>query len=266
MTGKESRRKEKSFWDWTGEYFPSLTGAPSTRYYFECEKTLFESFCPDLKGKKVLKTDLWDEAKNTRILCWAADQGAQVFGIDISSPTVREAADNFRDSHSARLMVNDVRWMALRSDSVDVIYSMGTIEHFPEYRQALRECFRILKPGGMIFMGVPNRWDPFLRPLMVKLMQWAHLYSYGRERSFSRRALARMMRETGFETVDMSGILFMPGILRIIDLFLHVQNPSLTKITAPLIAPFAWLFRKVPALRRHGYLICSISRKPPGES
>lgn len=262
MTGQKTHEEEQSFWDWTGEYFPSLAGAPSTRYYFECEKQLFEAFCPDLKGKKVLKTDLWDEAKNTKILRWVADQGAQVYGIDISLPTVQEAEKSFKERHSAHLMVNDVRWMALRPDSVDVIYSMGTIEHFPEYRQALQECFRILKPGGLIFMGVPNLWDPFLRPAMVKLMQALNLYSYGREKSFSRTSLEKMMRETGFRTLDMSGILFMPGILRIADLFFHVYYPPLTKITAPLIVPFAWLYRKVPALRRHGYLICSIARKP----
>lgn len=256
------QKKERSFWDWTGRHFPTLTGAPSTRYYLDGEKMLFQTYCPELKGKKVLKTDLWDEAKNTHILGWVADQGAEVYGIDISTPIVRQAVELYRQQPDARFLVNDVRRIAILSNSIDVIYSMGTIEHFPEYRQALQECFRILKPGGLIFMGVPNRWDPFLRPLMVRIMQAANIYSYGRERSFSRSALEKLMGETGFETSGMSGVLFMPGWLRMFDLLAHVHCPPLTKITGPLVAPFAWLYRKIPALRRHGYLICSIARKP----
>ena len=262
MTKFLSRREERSFWDWTGKYFPSLWGAPSTKYYFECEKSLFVDYCPDLEGKKILKTDLWDEAKNTHILHWTAQQGAQVYGIDISGPIVKEAAKIFNKGTAARFIINDVRQIAFASDSFDVIYSMGTIEHFREYRQALKECFRVLRPGGLIFLGVPNRWDPFLRPIMVGLMQALNLYSYGYERSFSRKQLEGMLIETGFEIRGLSGVLFIPGILRMIDLFFHVRAPAWTRITAPMIYPFSLLFRKFPFLRPHSYLICSVAHKP----
>ena len=262
MTKSLSSKEERSFWDWTGKTFPSLKGAPSTQYYFECEKSLFENYCPDLKGKKILKTDLWDEAKNTQILRWTALEGAQVYGIDISGPIVNEAAKIFNKGPAARLIVNDVRNIAFASDSFDVIYSMGTIEHFHEYRQALKECYRVLRPGGLIFMGVPNRWDPFLRPAMVWLMQALNIYSYGYERSFSRRQLEGMLSKTGFEISGLSGVLFIPGILRMLDLFIHVHAPAWTRITAPMIHPFSLLFRKFPFLRPHSYLICSVARKP----
>jgi len=62
----------KAFWESAGADIPSFFDAPSTRYYFGCERMLFESCFGDLCGKKILKTDLWDEAKNSRILNWAA--------------------------------------------------------------------------------------------------------------------------------------------------------------------------------------------------
>ena len=48
-----------------------------------------------LDGLRILKTDLWDEAKNTRILAWASRQGARAYGIDISEPTVIQARAAF---------------------------------------------------------------------------------------------------------------------------------------------------------------------------
>jgi SAM-dependent methyltransferase len=253
----------RSFWDGIWKSIPQFYGAPSTKYYFECERSLFESFFPDLPGKKVFKTDLWDEAKNTRILKWAAEQGAEVFGIDISYPIAKDTQSLFRGSLlECGIVVSDLRQIAYEDESFDYIYSMGTIEHFKEYRQALEEIYRVLKRGGRAIVGVPNKWDPFLRPLMVTFLYWLNLYGYGYEKSFSRRTLERMLRDVGFDILGRSGILFMPGSLRMLDLFVHVNWPKVSYLLAPLIRPFAFLYRSFPWLRRHGYLIASVVRKP----
>ena len=54
-----------SFWDEVGATFPSLKGAASTRYYAQCERRLLGRYFPPLAGRRLFKTDLWDEAKNT---------------------------------------------------------------------------------------------------------------------------------------------------------------------------------------------------------
>lgn len=260
---KSQNSSFRSFWDGTGESMPEFHGAPSTKYYFECERTLFESFFPNLEGKKVFKSDLWDEAKNTRILKWAADRGAEVYGLDISYPIVKDSQDLFRRSSlKCGIIVSDLRQIAFDDESFDYIYSMGTIEHFKEYRQALGEIYRVLKKGGRAIIGVPNKWDPFLRPVMVTFLNWLNLYGYGYEKSFSMRQLERMLRDVGFEIHERSGILFMPGSLRMLDLFVHVKWPKASFIMAPLIRTFASLYRTFPVLRRHGYLIASVVRKP----
>jgi hypothetical protein len=79
------RYERPPFWDDVGANFPSLKGAVSTDYYFDCERWLFETYFPKLRELVVLKTDLWDEAKNTEILRWAADQGAS-FGSTPGGP------------------------------------------------------------------------------------------------------------------------------------------------------------------------------------
>ena len=88
----------RRFWEQVGENFPDLGGAASTAYYFENEKRLLSEHVPDLGQCALLKTDLWDEVKNTRILQWVHGQGAAVFGVDISEPIVRQARTTFPDS------------------------------------------------------------------------------------------------------------------------------------------------------------------------
>ena len=58
-TFDQNTDRYQAFWARVGSTFLDLGGAVSTAYY-------------PLQELKVLKTDLWEEARNTRILQWAA--------------------------------------------------------------------------------------------------------------------------------------------------------------------------------------------------
>lgn len=250
----------RRFWAGVGERFPDLGGAASTRYYAENERRLFAEHLPALPGLRILKTDLWDEAKNTRILAWASAKGAHAFGIDISPPTVTQAGSAFAPG-ALRACVSDVRAIPFRQASFDAIYSMGTIEHFAETEVAIMEMARVLKPGGRAIIGVPNRHDPFLRPAFASLLQALGLYAYGLEKSYSRRALREMIELAGLTVVEETAILFIPGWLRIIDLVCHSWCPPLAIVTGACVWPFVMLDRYMPAVRRHGYLLATVATK-----
>lgn len=137
----------RRFWTGVGSDFPDLGGAASTRYYADNERRLFSEHFPALDGLVILKTDLWDEAKNTRILAWASQQGARAYGIDISEPIVIQARAAF-DGEPLHGAVGDVRNLPFRDASFDAIYSMGTIEHFDETEHAVAR-----------WLGCSNRGD-----------------------------------------------------------------------------------------------------------
>jgi SAM-dependent methyltransferase len=260
------RSAYREFWARVGEQFPDLGGAASTRYYAANEQRLLLEHFPPLEGLRILKTDLWDEAKNTRILAWAARRGAWPFGVDISEPTVMQARAAFGTDPSScsRLLgaVGDVRDLPFTDASFDAIYSMGTIEHFHETERAVGEIARVLRPGGRGIIGVPNRHDPFLRPLLATMLQGVGMYAYGYERSYSRRALRQMLQRAGLIVVAETAILFIPGWLRMIDLACHSWCRPLSVITGALVRPFVLFDRFLPAVRRHGYLLATVVVKP----
>ena len=270
MTSRWTPRSAyRDFWAGVGERFPDLAGAVSTAYYSDNERRLFAEHFPPLDGLKILKTDLWDEAKNTRILAWASREGACTYGIDISEPTVIQARTAFETGpgarHGLRGAVGDVRDLPFRDASFDAIYSMGTIEHFDETERAVKEMARVLKPGGRAIVGVPNRYDPFLRPLFATALQAVGLYGYGYEKSYSRRALRQMLESAGLRVVAETAILFIPGWLRMLDLACHSWCRPVAALTGALVRPFAFLDRHVPAVRKHGYLLATVVMKPQGE-
>ena len=258
---EKSESAYQEFWSGVGSDFPSLKGAVSTDFYAECEQLLFEQLAPVLDGVRLFKTDLWDEAKNSEILLWAARRGARVAGSDLSFATVA-GAHRLLEPHRPAFAAGDVRRIPFRDGSFDLVYSMGTIEHFTDYRVAVEEIYRILRPGGRAIVGVPNLLDPFLRPLMVAVLDRLGRYDYGLEKAFSHRQLARLLESAGFRVLDRSGILFMPGWLRMADLWCHTRGSRLARLTGALTRPFAWAHRRFPALRRHGYLIALLAEKP----
>ena len=111
-------------------------------------------------------------------------------------------------------------------------------------------------------VGIPNRHDPFLRPLLVHFMNRLGIYPYGFEQSLSLKNLKAMLAGGGFEILQGDGVLFMPGILRMAELALLDSWPRLSKAVGSLHWPFRLLVRTFPRLNKHGYLVACVVRRP----
>ena len=84
MADRDHEEQYRGFWANVGATFPDLAGARSTTQYRNDERWLVSTQLPEVAGQRILKTDLWDEAKNTHILRWTAARGAEAVGVDIS--------------------------------------------------------------------------------------------------------------------------------------------------------------------------------------
>jgi SAM-dependent methyltransferase len=138
---------------------------------------------------------------------------------------------------------------------------MGTVEHFPDTEKATQELYRVLKRGGKAIIGIPNKHDLFLRPMMVFDIQKLGLYSFGYEKSFSKKKLQRLLEKANFKIEGYGSLLFMPGILRILDVFLFLYVKPLTILSKILLAPFVFLYDRFHFFKQKGYLIACIARK-----
>jgi SAM-dependent methyltransferase len=216
----------------------------------------------DLRGKRLLKLDLWNEALNTRILHWVAGQGADTWGIDLSTVVAKRARSAATEEEASfEIVQGDIRWLPFAEDSFDFVYTMGTIEHIAEYRQAVSEIRRVMKPGGTAIVGVPNKWDPGFRPLFVQLMRMLGGYPYDPEKSFSSSELRRVLEECGLVFCYRSGILTFPGLLRMADLFAYTRGIPTNRLTGAIVRPFEWLETRFPWAGRFGYLLAHVVRK-----
>ena len=90
----------------------------------------------------------------------AAPRVKQVIGLDIDSRLVRQAqqlARHRRISH-VKFMLHDLeKKLPFPNKSFTKVFFFAVLEHLKHRSQALKEIHRVLKPGGTLFISVPNK-------------------------------------------------------------------------------------------------------------
>ena len=87
-------------------------------------------------------------------------------------------------------------------------------------------------------------------------------YPYAPEKSFTRSELRRDVEAAGLRVVSMTGILALPGVLRMLDLFLHTKKGLSPRWTEWFIRPFDAAEERFPWMDRIGYLVTAVATKP----
>lgn len=99
-----------------------------------------------------------------------AKGGALVTGIDLSATAIELARKNFAHAGlpSPDLRVGDAETLPFESQSFDVVYGHGVLQYAADPAAILRECARVLVPGGRAIFMVYNRisWLNGLSKLM----------------------------------------------------------------------------------------------------
>lgn len=89
----------------------------------------------------------------------------------------------------------------------DVVCSFGTLEHFlGEHREeAVARCAELLRPGGMMYFSVPNRYG-FMSRAVIGIRSRLGQFKPGFfEMPYSRKELSRLAEAAGLESLFIGG-------------------------------------------------------------
>ncbi|MHB8104351.1 MAG: class I SAM-dependent methyltransferase [Dehalococcoidales bacterium] len=181
----------------------------SSRYNFR-HYSRFQSELEDL-------TRRWQKGKLLNVGCAHGPDfipfknSFELHGVDYSIEML-ELAKKYamKNQFRVNLVEADARQLPYANDFFDFAIAIAVYHHIEDKDgrlKALKELYRVLKPGGEAFITVWNRWQPrhwlqkksFMHPWVVKgekLYRFYYLFTYGE--------LEKLAHEAGFEIIKSS--------------------------------------------------------------
>lgn len=101
-----------------------------------------------------------------------ADAGAEVVGVDVAMPALREA----RRHVSKPVLMADGARLPFACGTFDAVVSLETIEHLEDRVGFVRELARVLRDDGLLLLSTPNALHT--RPVNGKPRNPFHLFEY----------------------------------------------------------------------------------------
>jgi len=136
---------------------------------------------------------------------YLGDRGYDITGID-HDETVVGRLKEWRPSINVRR--GDIRELPYEDGTLGAVISLGVMEHFEEgCGDAMRETYRVLQPGGLLFFTVPmdNLFRRvFAHPMRSLYLKWRESRGdtiHFAEFRFSRNEVSALLREHGFEPI-----------------------------------------------------------------
>ncbi|MDP6418740.1 MAG: class I SAM-dependent methyltransferase [Candidatus Krumholzibacteria bacterium] len=146
----------------------------------------------DLPGLRILEVGA-GSGRDSRLL---ASRGALVSVLDYSLPALNSSLGG-RAPEGIQAIRADALQLPFQNNSFDVVFHQGLLEHFRDPVPLLKENVRVLAPGGILLVDVPQRWHYYtlVKRILIALDRWFA----GWECSFSARELEGLLRDCGLE-------------------------------------------------------------------
>lgn len=140
--------------------------------------------------------------------------GFDVVGVDVAEEPLRRARAREADLDARRVEV-DGEW-PLADASFDAVWAGETIEHVTDTAAWLSEVRRVLRSDGTLLLSTPAHGRLTMLGLALSARRLdAHFDPRSDHvRFYTRRTLARLLSEFGFERIELRGAGGLPGARR----------------------------------------------------
>jgi 2-polyprenyl-6-hydroxyphenyl methylase/3-demethylubiquinone-9 3-methyltransferase len=181
-----------------------------------------------------------------------ADDGADVYGLDLSTSAVRAAREHAtRGGLRLRVVSGRAESLPFASGIFDAVFLVDVLEHLEDFLQALAESSRVLKPGGLLLYETANRtllsrvgaiW------VMEHILRKIPVHSHDWKMFIQPLELEKNLSDVGLENVETMGLGLKHGIIGFIYRYITGKDP--------------WIF-EINEDKRISYLGYAIKRNDP---
>jgi len=187
--------------------------------YLEEIVQILTSFCADVSGKRILEIGSGTGGTS----CLLAKKNAKVYCLDFSACALQITSELAKRQQVCLHLINgNAEKMGFKADFFDIIFHQGFLEHFKNPLPLIMEQRRVLKPGGLILIDVPQKYNFYT--LMKHVRMFFNKWEYGWETQYSRKQLENLLKVNGFEIKQIYGRGYYPRIFYLARHLSRVEN------------------------------------------
>lgn len=147
MDSKEAGK----YWNENAEAWTKLSRAGYDMYRNHLNTPAFFAILPDVNGLKGIDIGC-GEGYNTRLM---VKYGAQMTAIDISEVFIKHAIEEEKENPlNIKYSIADASGLPFENESFDLATAFMSLMDIPEPEKALKEIYRVLKPGGFLQFSI----------------------------------------------------------------------------------------------------------------
>lgn len=191
------------------------------------------------------------------------EQGFRTIGVDIAIRPLKVAMQYGKKQRKpVELVLADVGHLPFRDSVFNCILSLGVIEHFEEVNRTrtVRSSYRCLKPWGMLFCSVPNKFH--VAEVLLRLYhRMRGDWKWGVESSLTTKYLTNLLATQDFSVIATKTFGFKVAAIQMVIFFPTLWFTVLVKRTQPAVNKV--LTRLGRFLKIFGFFVCAIGIKTP---
>jgi len=218
MSNKDPLKQilENNPW-YTDDQFAAQLESPGKKIALKNRWNIFESIINSfLSNLKVKTLKILDSGCGDGINLFALSQIArknnwdfELYGIDYNPLRVERAR---KIGNVVEVKESSIIDITYDDNYFDAILCNHVLEHISDYGNALREMKRILKPHGIIIIGVPNE-GCLLAQIRNNIIQPSIAKTTDHINFFTKSSLKAILNQNGFQVIDtFSEGFFMPHL------------------------------------------------------
>ena len=204
-TDTQAKLELKEMYDQSAANYGASYGTPAGQYFMNRKIDTLLKLAAFPQRSQLLEVGCANGSYTFEL----ARLGFQMTGLDLSPECVRIATQKAKQIGLPHInfAVGDAEELSQFEDNTfDGVISFSTLRYVPDPAKAMREIYRVLRPGGMAVVDFPNKWSPWFTFLKPLLTGQTHIHDH----QYTTDQIKRMMQEAGFQGISLRRILYTP--------------------------------------------------------
>ncbi len=183
-----------------------------THKFFHVFYPMLKKYIPAEKKQKILEVGTGSGSYGLKLAMEFPESHITMTDVAPEAVAYASAAGAALGIRNIEVRQGDAISLPFADTSFDTVLSDAAIQYIPQYKKAVSEMVRVLRPGGRIIVSAVNQWNI---PHTFHKWRLGPRYMHGWEKSFTHKELTELLEKNNVKVIGREGCYAAYGVYRL---------------------------------------------------